>query len=254
MKRIIDILRLMASHRGNGLRFVEVADLAQLERPTVHRLLKALAEEGMVYRESATKRYFLGPLLFELGLIAARQFDLRELCTPSLRRLAERTGDTSFLFVRNGSDAVCIERIQGNHPIQTPFVPVGGRQPLGISAGGLALLSALSDAEIRKIIASNEPHLAEYGGLTSEELLRLVRDAQRRQYALIGEKAVPNVTAVGIVLRNRTDTPIGAFAVATTTDRMTPTRQKEIALILKQEAEEISKLLRQMDNGEKARK
>ena len=144
-RRIVDLLKLMASHRGNGLRFVEIAELSHLERPTAHRMLKTLAAEGMVFREETSKRYFLGPLLLELGLAAARQFKLGELCTPSLRRLAELTGDTSFLFVRSGIDAVCLERIQGSYPIQTPSVPVGSRQPLGISAGGLALLSTLPD-------------------------------------------------------------------------------------------------------------
>jgi DNA-binding IclR family transcriptional regulator len=244
-RRIVDLLKLMASHRGNGLRFVEIADLSRLERPTVHRMLKTLVAEGMVFREDASKRYFLGPLLLELGLAAARQFKLGDLCTPSLRRLAELTGDTSFLFVRSGIDAVCLERIQGSYPIQTPSVPVGSRQPLGVSAGGLALLSTLPDAEIGEIIAANEPHLAEYGGLTSTELARLVKDSQRRKYAVIGERAVPGVTAVGIAIRGRTNISVAALAIAAITGRMTPKRQKEIMPLLKQSAEEISKLLLQ---------
>jgi DNA-binding IclR family transcriptional regulator len=242
-RRIVDLLKLMASHRGNGLRFVEIADLSHLERPTVHRMLKTLVAEGMVFREDASKRYFLGPLLLELGLAAARQFKLGELCTPSLRRIAELTGDTSFLFVRSGIDAVCLERIQGSYPIQTPSVPVGSRQPLGISAGGLALLSTLPDDETGEIIAANEPHLAAYGGLTSAELWRLVKGSQRRGYAVIGERAVPGVTAVGIAIRSRTNISVAALAIAAITARMTTKRQKEIVPLLKQGADEIAKLL-----------
>ena len=84
-----------------------------------------------------------------------------------------------------------------------------------------------------------------HGGLNSAELLRLVKDAQRRKYAVIGERAVPGVTAIGIAIRNRTNIPVAALAIAATTDRMTPRRQKEIAPILKQGAEEISRLLMQ---------
>lgn len=242
-RRIVDILKLLASHRGNGLRYVEIADLSNLQRPTVHRMLKTLVAEGLVFREEASKRYFLGPLLFELGIAAMRQFKLVELCTPALRRLADLTRDTSFLFVRSGIDAVCLERIQGSYPIQTPSVPVGSRQPLGVSAGGLALLSALPDDEIRDIVAANAHLLAAYGGLSSAELLKLVKDAQRRKYAVIGERAVPGVTAIGIAIRSRTRIPVVSLAIAATTDRMTPKRQKEIAPIIKEGAEEISRLL-----------
>jgi DNA-binding IclR family transcriptional regulator len=242
-RRIVEILKLMASHRGAGLRFVEVADLAGLERPTVHRMLKTLVDVGMVFREQRSKRYFLGPLLLELGVAATRQFKLVELCTPALRRVAELTCDTSFLFLRSGIDAVCLERIQGSYPIQTPSVPVGSRQPLGVSAGGLALLSALPDTEIDQIIAANAPHLPAYGELTGPELLQLVKQARRRRYAVIGERAVPGVTAIGMAIRNRTEVPVVALAIAATTDRMTPNRQREIAPILRQGAGEMSKLL-----------
>lgn len=241
--RIADIFRLIAAHRSGGLRFVEIAELSHLERPTAHRILKTLVAEGMVFRDVTTKRYFLGPLLLELGQAASRQLNVRELCTPALRRLAELTGDTSFLFVRDGNDAVCIERIQGGYHIQTPFVPVGGRHPLGVSAGGLALLSALLDDEISEIVAANKSRLTHYGALTDKELTKLVKDAQRRKYALISEKAVAGVSAVGLPVYNQTDIPIAAFAVAATTDRMDNKRQKEIVPILRQQTEEASRML-----------
>ncbi len=59
-------------------------------------MLKALVAEGMVSRDDRARRYRLGTLVFELGLVAAPQFNLRELCAASLQRLAEATGDTAF--------------------------------------------------------------------------------------------------------------------------------------------------------------
>jgi DNA-binding IclR family transcriptional regulator len=243
--RIVDILKLMASEQGSGLRFVEIADKAQLARPTAHRMLKTLAAEGLVFRDEVSKRYSLGPLLIELGIAASRKFKISELCLPYLRRLADQTSDTAFLFIRSGFDAVCLERIQGSYPIQTPSVPVGSRQPLGVNAGGLALLSALGDSDIDEIIDTISPRLAEYGSLTKAELRRLASDAQRRKFAVIGEKAALGVTAIGIAIGNRTGIPFIALSVATTTARMTPTRIKEIEPFLKRAAEEIEQLMLQ---------
>jgi DNA-binding IclR family transcriptional regulator len=60
--------------------------------------------------------------------------------------------------VRSGYDAVCIARVQGTYPIQTPAVPIGSRQPLGVNSGGLALLSALSEREVEEIIEAGAAH------------------------------------------------------------------------------------------------
>ncbi len=243
--RAVKLLKLIASEGGDGLRLADIAERAVLERPTAHRLLKALISESMVAQDKDSKRYRLGPLVFELGLAAAHQFNLNELARPALERLAQKTGDTSFLFVRSGNDAVCLLRIQGHFPIQTPAVPVGSRQPLGVNAGGLALLSQLPDGEIDEILDKIAPRLPAFGGLDPQELKRLVQRARGLGYALIGEYAVPGVTAVGLPVFSRTRTPVAALTVAALTSRMTPARQREILPLLKSEAQRIAELLGQ---------
>src|SRR5690606_31297222 len=107
------------------------------------------------------------------GQLATR-FDIAELARPALIRLARETGDTVFLSVREGLDAICLERQVGSYPIKTLTLDVGDRRPLGVGAGSLALLAFLPEAEIAEIIASNEPRLVSYPGFAPEALLRLV--------------------------------------------------------------------------------
>src|ERR1700726_66249 len=149
--RAIRALKLIAE-QPNGLRLTDLADGLQLARPTAHRLLQTLMREGRLVRDDRTRRYTRGPLVCEPGLASNHQFNLRDICIPILESLAGRSGDTSFLFVRSGNDAVCLSRVQGNYPIQTPMVEIGSRQPLGVNAGGLALLSCLSDAEVTRTL------------------------------------------------------------------------------------------------------
>ncbi len=241
--RVVALLKLLAQHREQGLRFVQIAELAGLERPTAHRVLKALSKEGMVERDPTTKRYLLGPLIFELGLAAAPHFNLSELSAPSLQRLAQRTGDTAFLFIRRSMDAVCVSRIQGNYPIQTPVVPIGGRQPLGVNAGGLALLLGLEQDDAQEIIKANAPRLEAYEDLDADELLRSLQESRALGYAVIGEKAVPGVTAIGLPIYNPMKQPVAALTIAAITRRMTRARQAEIVPWLRQEVDEVERLL-----------
>jgi DNA-binding IclR family transcriptional regulator len=216
-----------------------------LRRPTAHRLLKALAAEGMLIQHADSRRYSLGPLVFELGLAAAHQFNLRDICQPVLSLLAEQTGDTSFLFVRSGNDAVCIARVQGTYPIQTPAVPVGSRQPLGVNAGGLALLSALPQQEVEEIIEAVAPRVGVYGNLDAEEMHELWARARKAGYAMIGNRAVPGVTAVGLPVMSETGLPIAAITAAAIHSRMTEARVAEILPLLRNATQEVARLLHQ---------
>ncbi|WP_233161755.1 MULTISPECIES: IclR family transcriptional regulator [unclassified Achromobacter] len=241
--RVVGLLKLLAEHRDPGLRFVDVARLCGLEQPTAHRMLKALEREEMVARDPVTRRYRLGPLVFELGIAAAGDFNLVDVCRPSLQRLAEATGDTAFLFIRRGHDAVCIDRIQGHYPIQTPVVIVGSRQPLGVNAGGLAMLQALGDEEVAEVVSAVAVRLGAYGEFDELDLRRAVTESRRRGYAAIGEKAVPGVTAIGLPIRNTYGAPSAALTIAATSNRMTAKRQLEILPALQQEVSTVERLL-----------
>ena len=243
--RAIRALKLIAEHAPDGMRLVDLAQALQLERPTAHRLLKALMGEGMLVRDPATRHYTLGSLVFELGLASTHQFNLGAICSPVLESLAQRTGDTSFLFVRSGNDAVCLNRVQGTFPIQTPAVPVGSRQPLGVNAGGLALLSCLSELEVVRIFDAVGPRLSIYGNLDVPELRKHVDRARAKGYAWISNRAVPGVSAVGLPIKSRTGTAIAAVTVATTQARMTDRHVNDIMPMLKDAAAAIGEMLRQ---------
>jgi DNA-binding IclR family transcriptional regulator len=234
--RAIRALKILASQSYEGVRLVDLATEMQLARPTAHRLLRALMSEGMLVQDPHSRRYTLGPLVFELGLASAHQFNLHVLCAPILEQLAEQTGDTAFLFVRSGNDAVCLSRVQGKYPIQTPSVPVGSRQPLGVSAGGLALLSSLSAPEVDTIVYAIDPRLSVYGDLDAEEVHRLCAQTQRTGYAWISNRAVPGVSAVGLAVKSHNGTPVAAVAVSATLARMTELRVREILPWLQQAA------------------
>lgn len=244
--RTIQILKLIANNSNNGVRLREIADVMDLKPPTVHRFLKAMIEENIIVKDPSSKRYSLGGILFELGLAAARNFNIVNLCTPYLKNLAQKTGDTSFIFIRNGNDAVCIAREQGPYHVQTPVVPIGGRQPLGVSAGGLALLSALTRDEIHKILKETELRLDIYGGLTIEDALHFCEEAKAKQYALIANKAVPGICGLGLPILDKSKNPIAAITVASTIHRMTSNHVRDILPDLRDAAQEITELLLDM--------
>jgi DNA-binding IclR family transcriptional regulator len=151
--RAVRLLRAMATQSG-GAMLSALARETGLGKGTVHRLLSALIEAGLVFRDHDSKRYRLGAGLALLGHAAHRQ-DFAALSKPFLLRLAEETEDTIYASVREGGAAVCVAREVGAFPIRTLSLDVGHLRPLGVGSGSLALLAFLPDDEIAALIEKN---------------------------------------------------------------------------------------------------
>jgi DNA-binding IclR family transcriptional regulator len=247
IERALTLMREIAAHNRTGSRLLDLAHRTGLQRPTVHRMLKCLTLEDMVQQDADTHRYFLGPMVFELGLTAAPRFNLREICHPSLLRVAEATGDTVFLTQRSGLDSVCVDRQEGTFPIKTFTLEIGMRRPLGVGTGSLAILSALSEEEVKHVIVSNTPRLPEYG-LTPTSLLAQVKRAQKLGFAVREMPSLAGVRSVGHALHNQSGMAFAAMSVSAISSRMNEKRVTELATLLRTEARIVEK---QLANGER---
>jgi DNA-binding IclR family transcriptional regulator len=240
IERALTLMREIAAHNRSGSRLLDLATRTGLQRPTVHRMLKCLALENMVQQDPETHRYYLGPMVFELGLTAAPRFNLREICHPSMTRIAEATGDTVFLTQRSGLDSVCVDRHEGTFPIKTFTLEIGMRRPLGVGTGSLAILSALPDEEVRDIVNANAPRLPEYG-LTPTSLVAQVKKAQKLGYAVREMPSLAGVRSIGQALHNQSGIAFAALSVSAISSRMNEKRVAELATLLKTETRLVEK-------------
>jgi DNA-binding IclR family transcriptional regulator len=240
IERALILMREIAAHNRTGTRLLDLASRTGLQRPTVHRMLKCLTLENMVQQDPESHRYFLGPMVFELGLTAAPRFNLREICHPAMSRIADATGDTVFLTQRSGLDAVCVDRHEGTFPIKTFTLEIGMRRPLGVGTGSLAILSALPDEEVRDIVNANAPRLPEYG-LTPTSLLAQVKKAQKLGYAVREMPTLAGVRSIGHVLHNQGGIAFAALSVSAISSRMSEKRVAELATMLKNETRLVEK-------------
>jgi DNA-binding IclR family transcriptional regulator len=242
IERALLLLREIAAHNRAGSRLLDLATRTGLQRPTVHRMLKCLTLEGMVQQDPDSHRYYLGSMVFELGLTAAPRFNLRDICHPSMTRIAEATGDTVFLTQRSGLDAVCVDRHEGTFPIKTFTLDVGVRRPLGVGTGSLAILSALPEEEVKGVINNNTQRLTEYG-LTPTSLFNQVRRAQKLGYAVREMPTLAGVRSIGQAVHNHSGIAFAALSVSAISSRMTEKRVGELATLLKNETRVIEKQL-----------
>ena len=83
-------------------------------RATVYRLLGSLEALDLVEAGAQSGTFRLGWKLMRLGAAVIERLDTeRQAALPVMERIHEATGETVFLLVRRGDDAVCIERLEG---------------------------------------------------------------------------------------------------------------------------------------------
>ena len=244
IERAVQLMKHMATAGRRGLPLTRLAADTGLPYSTVHRLLQRLIQQRMVVQKEANKRYLLGPLAFELGVAASMSFDLREPCRRYLLPLAEEVGDTVYLTVRSGADAVCLDRYEGPSPVRVLTLEVGSRRPLGLGAGGLAMLAFLPEEEREGMIVGLAAAGGQAkGGLSESELRTAVARCRKNGYAFIRNQVTPGVSAVGVPLFDSLDQPIAAISVAAIDGRMGPARIQSLAAILQTRARAIRKAL-----------
>lgn len=229
IERTMEILRLLATAGRYGLALTQISESAKLPNSTSHRLLRRLIAERMVVQRGSNKRYVLGPLTFELGLAASKIYDLREPCRPILTRLAEEIGDTTYLTVRSGNESVCEDRYEGPSAIRVMSLEVGSRRPLGLGAGGLAILAALPEEEREHTIVWLTRRHPDNKALEENSLRKAVAACHRNRYAIIHSQVTLGTTAVGHAILDTLGNPIGAISVAAVDSRMSTARIAQLA-------------------------
>lgn len=232
ISRAINVLRVVASGQTGGLRLTDIAFATGLDKSTVHRITKYLLHEGMLVKQRGKNTFRLGPLVYELGLCALPENNLTDICLTELQRLAEETQDTAFLLQRSGWDAVCVARSEGTYPIKTLTSGVGDRHPLGIGAGGMAILAALDDYQVRDILDAIRNRLQSYG-TDSDTLIKEVAVTRQRGFACSNEMTAKEVVAVGVPLHGPNKQVMGSIYVASFSQRMDETRIAELGRYLR---------------------
>lgn len=115
----------------------DICHATGLAPSTAHRLLAELEAWGAVDRDRHG-RYQIGIRLWELGQHAGRA--AREIARPYLQDLFSLTQETVHIAVRDGVEALYIDRVYGSRRVPQAS-RVGGRLPLHATAVGKVLLA-----------------------------------------------------------------------------------------------------------------
>lgn len=231
MRRALHILRVLGRSHDQGTTVTEVMQSTGLERSTAHRLLTCLVEEQFADRDPYTRRYRLGLEAMRLGFASLSRAPLIDTYDGLVQRIARISDDTVFLLIRQGDYTVCLKREEGTFPVKIFSTRVGDIRPLGIGAGGMAMLASISDEEIARI---HKQHSSAFNtaGLTGDQLNKIIARTRRNGFSELLDTVTHGVAGVGAVIPDRDGIPFAAISIASIKPRMSATRRAELGSLL----------------------
>lgn len=155
----------------------ELSRRADIPAPTVYRLANELVAGGALERPG-DGRYRVGPLIWEMGLLAQTPNRLREVAEPFLHDVYAATLATVHLAVRDGDRVLYLHTVRGRASV--PIISsVGTRLPMHSTGVGKVLL-AHAPADVRDRVLAGlvriTPHTITHPPLLVTQLERVRRD------------------------------------------------------------------------------
>lgn len=239
--RAFQVLDTLTSHSPD-LSLKDIAALTDLNKTIVARILNTLVHLDLVIKSESQKTYCLGPRLFEYGSRFIDQLDIRKLALPYMSDIATKTMDTVFLMLRSNDEALMLERIEGANVGGYMGPAVGGRLPMHVGAGPMALLVAMSDKEIAELAArTGLPRLGENSVQDVGTLLQVVSRIRKEGYRIAREDPTPGVVSIGAPIFDHRGRVIAGLSVGLLTPRFEKCNQTMYIDLITRAAKNLSR-------------
>ena len=159
------------------------------------------------------------------------------MAPPLLTRLSIETGQTTYLVVASGSDAVCLERVTVGARIRVLELEIGGSQPLHIGGAPRALLAFDEDALLPGVLAAGLIPRTSASIATEEELRADLAATRDRGYAVSDDDSTVGVAALGAPVFGHGERVVGAISLGGIREDVLPPRPEHVAALLRTAAE-----------------
>jgi len=236
--KAIEILRAFTPETPE----VGVRDLASrigMPKSTVHRILNALREEGLLEVNPDTGRYRLGLELVAIAGMALRTVDVRRVALPYMSDLAARWRETVDLDVLRGTHVMIIEQIPGQHILKTGGM-LAARLPAHSTSTGKVLLAYAGAQYVLQYLDEMLPRYTSQTITSREALLADLEQVRQQGYARSWGEHEAYVRALGVPIRDRTGTVIAAMSISGLATRIDEKTAEEMVQALKRAAAGIS--------------
>ena len=215
LSRSLQVLRHFIEMPQDAVGVRSLAAEMKMSPSTVHRLLSALTDEGLIERHAETGLYSLGLEMVRLSYLAVERLPVQKMAMPYLEELVKATNETALLGLYDDArqELMYVASIESTqqlrHVIKT-------RVWTSVYAGacGLAIMAFLPEAKRDQIIKRTKLQPLTDRTITERYKLEHALERIRRNgYACTVGQRTPGAVAVAVPIFGSAGRVIGGVTI-----------------------------------------
>ncbi|WP_018923241.1 IclR family transcriptional regulator [Salsuginibacillus kocurii] len=240
--RALTIVKLV-SQKKDGYGVTELAEMLDLNKSSIFRIVATLIEHGFIEQDLETKKYRLGYQYLELSSKLLDSIDIRKEATPFLKELEELSNEVVHLVIYSQKQAIYIEKLEGNETLRM-HSRVGERAPLHCTSAGKTILAFLPEEEARTLI-KQQPLPAHTAHTITEPtaLFENIKQIKHQGYGVEKEENEAGINCIATPLFNYNGNIAGAISISGPSIRMNDERLQHLKEPLLQVGKQVSRRL-----------
>jgi DNA-binding IclR family transcriptional regulator len=204
------IVRVIAAFPDGGgtLQLSQLAERAGLPLTTAHRLVRQLAQHGLLDLGDGGSVQ-LGLRLWELVNRNSPALILRQAALPFMEDIQQVLNQNVNLAILDGLEVLFVERLSRRGSV-TNRAQIAGRMPVHISSAGVALMAFQSrDVQAEYLEQFADPS----GRLNADDMRLLLAEANRQGYAQLAGVVDADTWGIAVPVLSRKKDAVAALGV-----------------------------------------
>lgn len=219
----------------------DISKELQWSKGAVHKMLATLESEGFIKQNVHTRQYSLGYTCLELGNRVKRSNDWVSIARPYLERIATDTKESVCLCIREGHDAIYMDKIDSPSPIRF-IIDAYRRFPLYATSASRVILAYSPEDVKMRVYAEPIAAFTEHSMKSVDELRERINHIEKQGYEISSNMRNVGVTGIAAPIYDADGQVNASVSLIGPSDRVDPHREEWIQTVLTAAAE-ISRLV-----------
>ncbi len=218
----------------------EVARETTLSPSTVGRIMAYMKEMGILNQDPETHLYMMGSKVLAWAGIYMVTSDVRTISLPVMVRLQEQTRETISLYILEGSERVCGERLESPETVRI-VARIGRRIPLYAGSAGKVFLAFMPENHRDMILRDIDLNPMTERTITDMDVLCAnLSQIREKGYAVSRGEWIIDASGTAAPIFDQRGQITAAISISGPGQRFTDEKIKEMADLLVEEAAQIS--------------
>ena len=212
--RVLDVLETLAGN-AQPTPTMAIARECGIPKSSAHHLLNVLQERHYVVYYEREHAWGLGVKTFEVGSTYLRRTPLQRLGRPVLEEVCAEIEETCHLAILHGADVLYLDKEQPDGQGPSLVTDIGVRLPAHLTAVGWAILSQLSEAQVRAVFGAGPMvNRTGAGPVDLDSLVSDLGDTRQRGYAFDDQMVTPGICCIAAPVFSHEDLPVAAIGIS----------------------------------------